>query len=121
MEIDSRVDFDRFEDVIIFWISLSEPTQSNIVEQAKRIDGNEYLPTCYGTCVSYDIQTREYKLDPDERDTDIYYIDNDGNKTWFLSNMSRQFQSEIFTACERVLMEKTNIYKTNRESSRDSR
>jgi hypothetical protein len=121
VKFDSRIDFDQFEDIVVFWITLSEPTQSNIVEQAKLADKENYDTDCFGTCVVFDITSRQFGFSPDEPGTNIFYIDNDGHRHWYAADMSWFFQRRLFSACKKVLIEKTDLYKPNRESSRDSR
>lgn len=98
-------DYDIFGDEVIFWIVVSDMPQS-IQDKAKQIDKEEYNPDCFGMCVFMDTKTAKIELSPDRENTNVYYVDNNGDKAWFWVEIAEDFLTKAFTACKKKLDEK---------------
>lgn len=101
--------FDRFEDGIIYWAEISDVPDA-IQSKAQQIDGPAYNPNCFGLCVCYDTATNKFELVTDTdlstgSSRNVYYIDNDGNKHWYKSDLAPAFIEQIFGACDRLVRE----------------
>lgn len=98
--------FDHFDSETVFWGELSDLPQ-DIQNEAKKIDGEEYSGDCFGICVHHDMETSKFSI---VTDTDlstgearnIYYIDNDGDKHWFQSELPEDFVNQVFETCNRI-------------------
>jgi hypothetical protein len=110
MKVISADDWDDFDTEIIFWVSVSDPPES-IQAEARRIDGDLYSPGCFGVCVCYYTDSKEFELAPDDRGTNIYYVDNDGNKAWFMADIPEGFLDEVFRCCQKALAEPEEKYR----------
>jgi len=101
--------YDVFDDVVIFWIDLSDPPRS-IQRKARRIDKQEYTPNCFGLCVGYDVDSNEFYMVEDTivngQRGNIYYIDNCGDKTWFKAEITSELINEVFSACKKELLKR---------------
>ena len=80
--------WDHFQDETIYWLDLSDMPEP-IQQAARRIDGKAYNDRCFGICVVHDLATNEYAVVTEsgtspEVDRNIFYVDNDGDKHWFL-------------------------------------
>lgn len=94
---------DDFGDEAIFWVGLSALPQG-IQDEARRIDKEHYNPSCFGMCVGYDAKTKIFCLSPDEaNNTNVYYVNNNGDRVWFWAEMTEEFMNEVFSACEKEL------------------
>lgn len=90
---------DDFDNEAVFWIEVFD-LPSKIQDEAKRIDGEDYDPNCFGMCVSYDVESNEFNLAPDVADTTVYYVNNNGDKTWFFVEIGEDFLHELYSMCE---------------------
>ena len=97
--------YDDMDDSVIFWLDVSDVSLSN-QRRARRIAGSDYAPDCFGVCVTYDVETKEYFLIYDTaaggRDY-LYYIDMDGDKHWLPAKITRAFREEVFAACREII------------------
>ena len=105
--------FDRFEDGIIYWAEISDVPDA-IQSKAQQIDGPAYNPNCFGLCVCYDTATNKFELVTDTdlstgNSRNIYYIDNDGNKHWYKSDLAPAFIEQIFGTCDRLIRGKDTL------------
>lgn len=92
MKIDFIEHVDDFDDEIVVYLQLSDPNE-NLEKQAREIDGENYLPNCFGICYVKNIEDEEM-FSITEFNDDIYYIDNDGEKH-YLEMISNEFDKEI--------------------------
>lgn len=92
MKIDSIEHVDDFEDEVVVYVQLSDPSEE-LEKQAKEIDGENYLPNCFGICYVKDVESGEM-FSVTEFNDDIYYIDNDGEKH-YLEMISDKFDKEV--------------------------
>lgn len=105
--------FDRFEDGIIYWAEISDVPDA-IQSKAQQIDGPAYNSNCFGLCVCYDTATNKFELVTDTdlstgNSRNIYYIDNDGNKHWYKSDLAPAFIEQIFGTCDRLIRGKDTL------------
>lgn len=83
MRIKKIEHYDDFDDCIIFWLEVEE-VDNKYKELAKEIDKENYLDNCFGICINYDTEEKDFTVVSDYyADEQLYYIDNDGNKHWF--------------------------------------
>lgn len=64
--------------------------RKGFVEEAKKIDGDNYIGDGFGVCVQYDRGDEEYFAVEDEPGCNLYYIDNKGDKHWFPYKVNEQ-------------------------------
>ena len=98
--------YDHFMDETIFYAELADLPQ-DIQDAARAIDGPNYLPTCFGVCLSYDLKTKDVGIVTDTdlatgESRNIYYVDNNGDKNWFKVELPEDFTQRIFDACMRI-------------------
>lgn len=93
--------YDNFEDEVIFWVEVENPPEE-IKEKAKQIDKENYLDSCFGVCVNFEIENNEFHVVTDW-DGNLYYVDNNGEKHWFEVEMSEEFKNELFEMCKSEL------------------
>lgn len=60
------------------------------VDEAKQIDGENYISDGFGVCIQYDRDNGEYFAVEDEPGCNLYYVDNAGNKHWFPYELNKQ-------------------------------
>ena len=60
------------------------------VEEAKKIDGDNYSSDGFGVCIQYDRDSGEYFAVEDEPGNNLYYTDNIGKKHWFPYEVNEQ-------------------------------
>lgn len=107
--------YDDFEVEGVFWLAVSDIPQI-IQDKAKQIDGEYYNPKCFGICIGCNYEKEEFSIAPDEKDTNIYYVDNDGNYRWYMADLSEEFMSEIIAACKNHLKTYDMDFQENDES-----
>lgn len=96
--------YDIFEDdVIVFWVDVSHVPQTMQAE-ARQIDGDRFDPNCFGVCVNYDFEKRQFYIVADIEESEVYpgsvyYIDSAGGKHWFTAELPRAFLEQAFLAC----------------------
>ena len=96
--------YDVFEDdVITFWVNLSNAPQAMQAE-ARQIDGEYFDPNCFGVCVNYDFEQRQFYIVVNTEasavhPSNVYYIDHTGDKHWFTAELPQTFIEQAFLAC----------------------
>lgn len=70
---------DEFEDCNVIFIEVTNIPEW-VVKEAKRIDKEEYLDSCFGMWMVEDEDGIGVATD---NGNNLYYIDNNGNKNWF--------------------------------------
>lgn len=98
--------YDHFNGETIFWGGLSDPPQE-ILDAARKIDGDAYRGDCFEICVYSDMKTGKTdiatEVDPSTSERlNIYYVDNRGDKHWFKAQLPEDFVNQLFAACERI-------------------
>lgn len=111
MQFNGIEHFDLFDDVTIFWAEISDLPEA-IQNKARKIDGGEYRADCFGMCAAYDLTTKEFAIvtdtDPSTGDySNIYYVDDNGDKHWFKADITPEFVNQIFSECAKI-QEKEN-------------
>lgn len=82
---------------LVFWIEVTDiPKQ--LVEQAKMIDGKNYSEDCFGICAG--ANDGEYYICKDSSDSELYYVDNNGDKHWLKYVLSEAERNEVFEFCK---------------------
>ena len=88
--------FDNFTDSVVFWC-VAQDIPQQYIDQAKTIDEEYYEEDCFGVCVIFD--SEGYHMCQDEPDSELYYIDNDGNKHWMDKVLTDTEAKTFFEAC----------------------
>lgn len=114
--------YDVFEDdVITFWVNLSNAPQAMQAE-ARQIDGEYFDPNCFGVCVNYDFEQRQFYIVVNTEasavhPSNVYYIDHTGDKHWFTAELPQTFIEQAFLACvHAVAHENYKIKPTEQEA-----
>lgn len=99
--------YDRFDDVTVFWIDVFG-LPPDIQQQAKQIDKTAYDAERFGICVNYSVDDDRFVLVTDTdlstgRANNVFYIDNFGDKHWFLTEIPDGFIKSVFAECRKVL------------------
>lgn len=104
MIIDQVEHYDIFEDdVIIFWLDISDVPQA-LQTEARQIAGEHFEPNYFGVCANYSFQERQFCIVIDTEastvhPSNIFYIDCDGDKHWFTTELSQAFIEQVFLMC----------------------
>ncbi len=80
---------DNFETEVVCWIEVSG-VPKRFVEEAKQIDGENYIMDGFGVCIQYERENEEYFAVEDEPGCNLYYVDNKGDKHWLPYEVSEQ-------------------------------
>ncbi len=80
---------DDFGTEVVCWVEVTGVPE-RFVEEAKRIDGDNYIGDGFGVCIQYDRDNGEYFTVEDEPGCNLYYIDNKGDKHWFPYKVNEQ-------------------------------
>jgi len=114
--------YDIFEDdVIVFWVDVSNVPQA-IQANARQIDADRFDPNCFGVCVNYDFERRQFYIvvDTEESEThpgNVYYIGRTGDKHWFTVELPQAFLEQTFLACvQAVAHENWKVKPTEQEA-----
>ena len=88
--------FDNFGDSVIFWC-IAQDIPKKYINQAKKIDGENYLDDCFGVCVTFDAEG--FHICQNEPDSELYYVDTDGDKHWMDRILKDTEAKTFFEAC----------------------
>lgn len=105
MQFNNIESFDHFQDETIFWAALSDPP-AKLKTAASRIDGDNYNESCFGVCVIFDAKSQKFDFVVEMEGNNahpVYYIDNDGDKTWFACEIPEELSRCIFSECQQIL------------------
>lgn len=80
---------DDFGTEVICWVEVTGVPE-RFVDEAKRIDGENYSSDGFGVCIQYDRDNEEYFAVEDEPGCNLYYIDNKGDKHWLPYEVNEQ-------------------------------
>ena len=92
---------DDFNGDKIFWLQANNVEQEYI-EQAKHIDKENFLLECFGICVNYSNEDKEYMVCQDKFDCELYYVDNDGDKHWLNYKLTKEECEKAVKFCSRI-------------------
>lgn len=85
-----------------FWVEV-EDIPRELIEEAKIIDGENFDMSCFGICV---IQTgNDWFVCMDEPGSEVFYIDNDGEKHWLQYATSKEEEHDAIEYCMNSLEE----------------
>ncbi len=118
--------YDIFEgDVIIFWADISNPPLA-IQAIAQEIDGADFSPDSFGVCVNYSFNEKEFYVVidtgtslpplPPEDYRNLFYIDQDGDKHWFKTDIPSELLEQIVGECQKVVHEQEQLAKQPRQA-----
>ena len=82
---------------LVFWIDVTD-VPKQLVEQAKMIDGENYSNDCFGICAG--ANDGEFYICEDSPDSELYYVDNNGDKHWLGYVLSEAERNEVFEFCK---------------------
>lgn len=108
MEFKRIEHYDIFEgDVVIFWADISNPPQT-IQAIAREIDGPNFSPDHFGVCVNYSFEEKDFYVVTDtgmspEDQRNIFYIDQDGDKHWFKTDIPQGLFNQIVGECKKIV------------------
>lgn len=69
---------DDFETEVICWVDVTGVPQQ-FVDEAKQIDGRNYISDGFGVCIQYDRDNEEYFAVEEEPGCNLYYTNNKGD------------------------------------------
>ena len=92
--------YDAFSDSVIFWCDATNIPQK-YVEEAKKIDGENYSSDCFGVCVVLDVDGFGIckELDIEAEACELYYVDNTGEKDWMKVVLSKEEAKTFYVGC----------------------
>lgn len=107
MKLDQLEDYDKLIDgVYLFWLNISDLPES-VQAEARDIAKEDYDPKRFGVDVGYEPDSNSFYLVTDTGESGeprtVYYIDLDGDKHWFASEIPPEFQTQIFAECNKAL------------------
>jgi hypothetical protein len=74
---------------------------SKFVQMAKAEDGEDYDEGCFGVWVNYDAGKNEYYICQDSVDSELFYVNNDGDKIWMPYILTDEEVNEMISACKK--------------------
>lgn len=80
---------DDFGTEVICWVEVAGVPE-RFVDEAKRIDGENYSSDCFGVCIQHDRDNGEYFAMEDAPGYNLYYTDNKGDKHWLPYKVNKQ-------------------------------
>lgn len=90
--------YDTFDNATIFWcVATNIPLE--YVEEAKKIDRENYSPDCFGICVVKDEEEGFY-ICQDAADSELYYVDNAGEKHWLKRTLNEEEANTFYELCK---------------------
>ena len=78
-----------------------EDVNNNCIQIAKAEDGENYDESCFGVWVNYGADKNEYYICEDSEDSNLFYINNDGDKIWLPYVLTEEEANEMIVACKR--------------------
>ena len=95
---------DNLGDVKVFSMSVGNVPEQFILE-AKQIDGENFSMDCFGVWVNYELDTGEFAVITDHEDSQLYYVDNSGDKHWLDYLLTDQETAMVTEICRKELKE----------------
>lgn len=93
---------DDFDDVKVISMVVGDVPE-NFIMEAKEIDKENFSEECFGVWVNYEKETGEFAVITDHEDSQLYYVDNSGDKHWLDYLLSEQEVKAVTDACRNVL------------------
>lgn len=84
----------------VFWLEVDDVPEE-FIREAKEIDGDEFLETCFGICVVN--SESEWFVCEDNVDCELFYINNDGDKCWLAYKLTEDETNEAIEFCKNNL------------------
>lgn len=81
------------------WVEVAGVPE-RFVDEAKRIDGENYSSDCFGVCIQYDRANGKYFTMEDAPGYNLYYTDNKGDKHWLPYKVNKQEIELLFRNIE---------------------
>lgn len=75
------------------------------IREAKAIDGRNYSSDCFGIWVNYEVETGELVVITDQERSQLYYVDNLGDKHWLDYLLTEQETAMVTEICRKELKE----------------
>ena len=75
------------------------------IREAKKIDGRNYSSDCFGIWVNYEVETGELVVITDQERSQLYYVDNLGDKHWLDYLLTEQETAMVTEICRKELKE----------------
>jgi len=82
------------------------------IREAKEIDGRNYSSDCFGIWVNYEVETGELVVITDQERSQLYYVDNLGDKHWLDYLLTEQETAMVTEICRKELKEYEQPEKT---------
>ena len=86
----------------VCWIEVND-VESRFIEEAKTIDKDNYCEGCFGICVGHNED--EWYISEDEPGSELFYIDNDGDKHWMNYKLTDTEEIDAIEFCKKYLGE----------------
>ena len=93
---------DDMDDVQIISLTVGN-VQERFICEAKSIDGDNYIDDGFGLWINHDKETDEYYVVTDGSDSQLYYVDNLGDKHWMQYLLAEQEEKEITDLCRSII------------------
>lgn len=96
-----------FDNASLFWIMLTD-LPADIKNSARSIDGKDYNEACFGMRVFHDMTDGQFKVST-EKDQEtgeirnLFYIDNDGNMSWYTAEIPEDVIKTAYDECRLIL------------------
>lgn len=85
----------------VFWLKADKVTNDMVVI-AKEIDRENYSRDCFGVCIVY--TDGKYNFIQRNKESEFYYIDNNGEKHWLPYKLSYQEKQKAINICKSNLI-----------------
>lgn len=85
----------------VFTLAVKD-VNNNCIQIAKAEDGDNYDESCFGVWVNYDADKNEYYICEDSIDSNLFYINNDGDKIWLPYVLTDEETNEMIDACKKA-------------------
>ena len=84
----------------VCWVEVTD-IPKEFVEEAKAIDKENYNEGCFGICVGQDEDG--WYISEDEPGSELFYIDNDGDKHWMKYILTKTEEADAIEFCKKYI------------------
>lgn len=105
MKINAIISIDNFDGNYVCWLEVTD-VPFTFIKQAKQIDGVNYSSSCFGICVTRDIDGGEFwNVIIEEPAGQLFYVDNLGNKHWLNYELTEEEENQAIEFCKKFIKE----------------
>lgn len=102
MKFKNIENIDDFGGDKVFTLTVKD-VDNQFIQMAKEEDGENYDEGCFGIWVNYNADANEYCICQDSIDSELFYINNDGDKIWMPYILTDKESKEIIDACKKAV------------------